>query len=126
MATAHNITDQLIANLNNFNIDVDSSKSSDYLTLSKSGDKYGFQLVVRISDHEAMTGRSACAAVQLITTDLFSGTYAGKFLSNVIIDEDFEQMDFEEIEFDTKEERYLHVLNVAIYEINREAKKIWS
>lgn len=100
-----------------YTVELNNSKSSDYIKITNDADKYGFKLVIRISDHDAMTGRSECADLQYITTEMFSGIWQGKFESKF----GFDGNDFDTtggFEYDTEEERYNAVLNVVIAEIN--------
>jgi len=100
-----------------YNVNLDASKSSDYLRITNPSDKYGFKLVVRVSNHDAMTGRSECADVQLITREMFGDVWQGKFESNY----GFDGNDFDtcgEYEYDSELEREEVVFNVVIAEIN--------
>jgi hypothetical protein len=100
-----------------YDVKLNSSKSSDYLRITNSSDKYGFKLVVRFSDHDAMTSRSECADLQYITTEMFMGVWQGKFESKLGFDGD----DFDttgEFEYDTEKLREEAVYNVIIAEIN--------
>lgn len=100
-----------------YSVELNSSKTSDYLRITNQSDKYGFKLVVRFSDHDAMTGRSECADLQYITTEMFSSVWEGKFESKFGFDgEDFDTTG--DFEYDTEEKRYESVLNVIIAEIN--------
>lgn len=100
-----------------YSVEINYSKTSDYLRITNQSDKYGFKLVVRFSDHDAMTGRSECADLQYITTEMFIGVWEGKFESKFGFDgEDFDTTGY--FEYDTEEERYESVLNVIIAEIN--------
>jgi len=100
-----------------YNVNLDASKSSDYLRITNPSDKYGFKLVVRVSNHDAMTGRSECADIQLITREMFGDVWQGKFESNY----GFDGNDFDtcgEYEYDSELEREEVVFNVVIAEIN--------
>lgn len=100
-----------------YNVELNSSKTSDYLRITNPSDKYGFKLVVRFSDHDAITGRSECADLQYISTEMFSGVWAGKFESKFGFDgEDFDTTG--EFEYDTDADRSEAVFNVIIAEIN--------
>jgi len=100
-----------------YDVELNSSKTSDYLRITNPFDKYGFKLVVRFSDHDAITGRSGCADLQYISTEMFSGVWNFKFESKFGFDGD----DFDttgEFEYNTEEEREEAVLNVIVAEIN--------
>lgn len=100
-----------------YNVKMEASKSSDYLRITNPSDKYGFKLVVRFSDHDAMTGRSECADLQYIYGEMNKGMWQGKFESMFGFDGD----DFDtcgDFEYDTEEERNEVVFNVIIAEIN--------
>lgn len=100
-----------------YNVSLDNSKSSDYLKITNPSDKYGFKLVVRVSDHDAMTGRSECADIQLITREMYGDLWQGKYESNYGFDgEDFDTCG--SFEYDTEEEREEVVFKVIISEIN--------
>jgi len=100
-----------------YNVKMEASKSSDYLRITNPSDKYGFKLVVRFSDHDAMTGRSECADLQYLTTELNTGVWSGKFTSAFGFDgEDFDTCG--EYEYYTEAERSEAVFNVIIAEIN--------
>ena len=80
-------------------------------------DKYGFKLVVRFSDHDAMTGRSECADLQYVTTEMFKGVWQGRYESMFGFDGD----DFDtsgDFDYETEAERNETVFNVIIAEIN--------
>ena len=100
-----------------YNVSLESSKTSDYLRITNPADKYGFKLVVRFSDHDAMTGRSECADLQYIAGEMFKGVWQGKFESMFGFDGD----DFDttgDFEYATEAERMEAVYNVIIAEIN--------
>lgn len=100
-----------------YNVKLECSKSSDYLRITKQNDKYDFKLVIRLSDHDSLTGRSACADLQYITSEMFKGVWQGKFESLFGFDED----DFStcgNFEYDTEVERNKAIFNVIIAEIN--------
>lgn len=87
-----------------YDVKMDCSKSSDYLVITNPKDKYGFKFVVRISDHDAMTGRSACADMQLITSEMNRGTWNGEFESRYGFDGD-DADDCGEYYYATEQER---------------------
>lgn len=100
-----------------YNVACEASKSSDYLRITNPSDKYGFKLVVRISNHDALTGRSECADLQYNTQEMFKGEWQGKFESMFGFDGD----DFDttgNFEYNTEAERNEIVFNVIIDEIN--------
>ena len=100
-----------------YTVELNNSKSSDYIKITNDNDKYGFKLVVRISDHDAMTGRSECADLQYTTSEMFSWVWKGRFESKFGFDGD----DFDttgDFEYDTEEERHNAVLSVIVAEIN--------
>lgn len=103
--------------LNGYNVEMSNSKTSDYIKITKDSDKYGFKLVVRISDHDAMTGRSECADLHYNTNEMFKGEWKGMFESTFGFDGD----DFDttgDFEYSSINERYNTVLNVMLAEIN--------
>lgn len=83
--------------------------------ITNPSDKYGFKLVVRFSDHEAMTGRSECADLDYNMTSLLT-TWNSKFESGLITDENGDY-DYEVTEFNTQEERDLAFFNGVVAEI---------
>jgi hypothetical protein len=97
-----------------FTVTLDASKTSDYVTITNDN-KYGMKLVIRFSDHDAMTGRSACADLSYVISDL-KDEYAGKFESKISIDEDGD-ISSDEVEFDTELERDSYLMNVILTEI---------
>jgi hypothetical protein len=96
-----------------FTVTLDASKTSDYVTITNDN-KYGMKLVIRFSDHDAMTGRSACADLSYVISDLKDD--AGKFESKISIDEDGD-ISSDEVEFDTELERDSYLMNVILTEI---------
>lgn len=88
--------------LKGFETSIDSSKSSDYLTL-KADDSEFF---IRFSNHSAIASRSKCANADFEMIQLFAGE-----LIAIDIEED------EEIEFNTKQERNAFATNQVVREI---------
>lgn len=100
-----------------YDVKMDCSKFSDYLRITNPYDKYGFKLVIRISNHYAMTGRSECADLQYITTEMNTGIWDGKYESSFGFDGD----DFDtcgEYSYETEKERNEAIFKVIIAEIN--------
>jgi hypothetical protein len=62
---------------------VESSKTSDYIKLPTSCTSAGS---IRISDHDAMTGRSDCALVSFTMADLNVEEWDGKWEANLEFD----------------------------------------
>jgi hypothetical protein len=104
-------------NAKGYNVEMSNSNSSDYLRITNPADKYGFKYVVRISNHDAMTGRSECADMQLITTEMFSGEFAGMFESNYGYDGS-DADDCGNYEYQTEAEREAVVLQVILAKLN--------
>ena len=100
---------------NGYSVNLESSKTSDYLRITNPADKYGFKFVVRFSDHDAMTGRSECADLDYNMTSLLT-TWNSKFESGLIADENGDY-DYEVTEFDTQQERDLAFFNGLVAEI---------
>ncbi|MEM4934894.1 MAG: hypothetical protein ABIL39_11570 [candidate division WOR-3 bacterium] len=98
-----------------FNVELECSKSSDYVTISNDN-KYGIELTVRFSDHYPMTGRSACADLDYVIPSLKS-KFEGKFECNISIDEDGD-ISSDEVEFDNEEDRDNYMLKVILKEIS--------
>lgn len=101
-----------------YNVALSSSKSSDYITITNPADKYGFKLVVRISDHDAMTGRSECADFQFIHDEWNKGEWDGMFESMYGFDGDYADTTGS-FEYASAEERDAVVLQVMLAEIER-------
>ena len=99
-----------------YSVELSESKSSDYLRLTRDSDKYNMKFVIRLSDHDALTGRSACADESFLIPDL-KDTWMGKFESKISIDEDGDVMYGEEVEFDTEDERDEYLMTCIIKEI---------
>jgi len=94
--------------LEGFQIAIESSKTTDYITLSIEGGWRDY--TIRISDHDAMTGRSKCADIGWNTSELHS-EWDGKF-EGLACDEDGDP-----IEFDTKEEKDAANINVILEDV---------
>lgn len=103
--------------LKGYNVEMSNSNSSDYLRITNPADKYNFKYVVRISNHDAMTGRSECADMQLITTEMFGGEFAGMFESNYGFD-GLDADDCGSYEYATELERNEVVLAVILAKLN--------
>ena len=99
-----------------YNVSLENSKTSDYLRITNPADKYGFKLVIRFSDHDAMTGRSECADLDYNMVSLLT-TWGSKFESGLVADENG-NYDYDVVEFDTQAERDLAFFNGVIAEIN--------
>ena len=95
-----------------FEIEIESSKSSDYVTISKSDAPQEFRCVIRLSDHEPLTQRSLCASVNIIVPDLVDDG-----ITTVGFDEDGSVEFGVELEFDDKEALGSHVFNYSIAEV---------
>lgn len=88
---------------------IESSKKSDYITTSNG--------VIRVSDHDALTGRSACADVQINVSDAKVDDYDGKWFASLDYNDG---LDFcEEVPFSSKEEAEAHNENCIIKEVMR-------
>lgn len=98
-----------------YNVELSASASSDYAKITNPADKYGFKLVVRFSDHDAMTGRSACADLDYNMTSLLT-KWGEKFESGLIVDASGDY-DYEVTEFDTENERNNAFMEGVIAEI---------
>lgn len=96
-------------------VNVNSSKSSDYISLTKEEDAYGFRFVVRLSNHDAMTGRSKCADLSYVPHEL-KDEWAGKWDAKIDVDEDGD-VEYEEVTFDTEEQADAHILKCILIEI---------
>lgn len=99
-----------------YSVELSSSAASDYIKITNPADQYGFKFVVRISDHDAMTGRSACADLSYTTTEMFNGEFDGKFLSRL----GFDGADFDttgDFEYTSESERDEAIAKAMIAEI---------
>lgn len=114
----YNETYQIAENfkLKGYNVKLDSSKTSDYVVLTKENDKYNFDFTIRISDHDAMTQASKCADLSYVISEL-KDEWNGMFDSKISIDEDGDVTYSDEVSFKSEEERDSYLLNTIIYEI---------
>lgn len=95
-------------------IKLDSSKTSDYLSF----DIDGFSHSIRISDHDALTCRSACALVSINVSEIKIEEWAGKFEASLDYDETGIIEWGAEKEFETKEEAEVNNLNAVLSEVS--------
>lgn len=111
------LTDEIEREMLNkgYQVDVNGSDSSDYISLTKEGDKYGLRFVVRVSNHDAMTGRSKCADLSYVPHEL-KDEWAGKWDAKIDVDEDGD-VEYEEVTFDTEEQADAHILKCVLIEI---------
>ena len=101
---------------------IDNSKTSDYISF----DVDGFSHSVRISDHDALTGRSSCSLVSVNVLEINVEEWGGKFEANLDYDCDGINDWDAEIGFDTKEEAEKHNLNAVISEVIYRIKNIYN
>lgn len=101
-----------------YNVELQCSNSSDYVKITNPADKYGFKFVVRLSDHDAMTGRSACADMQIIACEMWRGTWEGMFESMYGLDECGDADDCGDYAYPTEEERDQAIEAVVLAKLN--------
>lgn len=96
-------------------LDIECSKTSDYIKLPT---RDGSTESIRISNHDALTGRSACALLSFNISDFRVDEWNGMFESNLDWDDGYLEFNAEK-PFDTMKEAKEHNIASAMKEIKK-------
>lgn len=98
------------------NCEIESSKTSDYIKIPAKNAKTES---IRISNHDAMTGRSACSLISFLISDFYAEKIDGKYETLIFFDDEYKMIDDLEEEkiFETEEEANDYIFNELIKSI---------